>query len=172
MLENLKSGGYAGPLYAVNPNADEISGTPCCPDVAGLIGPNCFGVAVPSIGLDATFAAANPQPGPVGLLIQSGGLGSAMVDHLTRLDRAGPQPVIARPDGAVAVSARIRLAPPAWPDPFLRKLRLARFGPKAAARTIPAKAAVATRSVHAVASYLACRPSFAISQPGRGAGSS
>ena len=28
-----------------------------------LIGPNCFGIAVPSIGLDATFAAANPRPG-------------------------------------------------------------------------------------------------------------
>jgi acyl-CoA synthetase (NDP forming) len=50
-----------------------------------LIGPNCFGIAVPSIGLDATFAAANPRPGRVGLVMQSGGLGFAMVDHLTRL---------------------------------------------------------------------------------------
>ncbi|HEY3877545.1 MAG TPA: GNAT family N-acetyltransferase [Trebonia sp.] len=50
-----------------------------------LIGPNCFGIAVPSIGLDATFAAANPAPGSVGLVMQSGGLGFAMVDHLTRL---------------------------------------------------------------------------------------
>jgi acyl-CoA synthetase (NDP forming) len=50
-----------------------------------LIGPNCFGIAVPSIGLDATFAAANPLPGTVGIVMQSGGLGFAMVDHLTRL---------------------------------------------------------------------------------------
>jgi acyl-CoA synthetase (NDP forming)/GNAT superfamily N-acetyltransferase len=50
-----------------------------------LIGPNCFGVAVPSIGLDATFAAANPGAGSVGLVMQSGGIGFAMVDHLTRL---------------------------------------------------------------------------------------
>jgi acyl-CoA synthetase (NDP forming)/GNAT superfamily N-acetyltransferase len=50
-----------------------------------LIGPNCFGIAVPSIGLDATFAAANPAPGSVGLVMQSGGIGFAMVDHLTRL---------------------------------------------------------------------------------------
>ena len=120
VLENLKSGGYAGRLYAVNPNAREISGVACFPDVAGLpetpdlallavppaevvdtagacgrlgvrglvvfaaavdapasadllavcrrygmrlIGPNCFGIAVPSIGLDATFAAANPLRG-------------------------------------------------------------------------------------------------------------
>ncbi len=144
VLENIKSGGYAGRLYAVNPNAHEIeiAGVDCFPDVASLpeapdlallavppaevidaaeacgrlgvrglvvfaaaidaaagagllavcrrygmrlIGPNCFGIAVPSIGLDATFAAANPTPGTAGLVMQSGGLGFAMVDHLTRL---------------------------------------------------------------------------------------
>jgi len=142
VLDNIKAGGYAGQLYAVNPNAQEIGGVPCFPDVASLpeapdlavlavpplavvdtagacgqrgvrglvvltsaidapvsadllaacrrygmrlIGPNCFGVAVPSIGLDATFAAANPAAGDVGLVMQSGGIGFAMVDHLTRL---------------------------------------------------------------------------------------
>jgi acyl-CoA synthetase (NDP forming)/L-amino acid N-acyltransferase YncA len=142
VLENIKSAGYAGRLYAVNPNAREIAGVPSFPDVASLpeapdlallavppaevidaadacgrlgvrglvvfaaavdaaagagllavcrrygmrlIGPNCFGIAVPSIGLDATFAAANPTPGTAGLVMQSGGLGFAMVDHLTRL---------------------------------------------------------------------------------------
>ena len=142
VLENIKSGGYAGSIYAVNPNAIEIAGVPCFPDVASLpdapdlallavppaevidaadacgrrgarglvvfaaavdaaagaallavcrrygmrlIGPNCFGIAVPSIGLDATFAAANPAPGTAGLVMQSGGLGFALVDHLTRL---------------------------------------------------------------------------------------
>jgi acyl-CoA synthetase (NDP forming) len=50
-----------------------------------LIGPNCFGVAVPGIGLDATFAASHPRPGSVGLVSQSGGLGFAMVDQLSRL---------------------------------------------------------------------------------------
>ena len=142
VLENIKSGGYAGRLYAVNPNTREISGVASYPDVASLpeapdlallavppaevadtadacgrlgvrglvvfaaavdgptsaellavcrrygmrlIGPNCFGIAVPSIGLDATFAAANPLAGTAGLVMQSGGLGFAMVDHLTRL---------------------------------------------------------------------------------------
>jgi len=166
VLENIAAGGFAGRLYAVNPNAvvpqgddlprppsgprqvappsppGEIAGIPCFPDVESLpetpdlallavppdavtgiaeacgrrgvrglvvftaavdapagaallavcrrygmrlIGPNCFGIAVPSIGLDATFAAANPLPGTVGLVMQSGGLGFAMVDHLTRL---------------------------------------------------------------------------------------
>jgi acyl-CoA synthetase (NDP forming)/GNAT superfamily N-acetyltransferase len=50
-----------------------------------LIGPNCFGIAVPAIGLDATFAAVVPAAGRVGLVMQSGGIGFAMVDHLTRL---------------------------------------------------------------------------------------
>src|SRR6516162_4085094 len=142
VLDNIKRGGYSGRLYAVNPNARQVGGVPCFPDVASLpeppdlaliavpphavldaaeacgargvrglvvltagldtaasadllaacrrhgmrlIGPNCFGVAVPSIGLDATFAAANPAPGVAGLVMQSGGIGFALVDHLSRL---------------------------------------------------------------------------------------
>ena len=142
VLDNITSGGYKGRLYAVNPNARQLGGVPCYPDVASLpespdlaliavpppevleaaqacgtlgvrglvvftsgldtaacadllaacrrhgmrlIGPNCFGIAVPGIGLDATFAAASPAPGAAGLVMQSGGLGFAMVDHLTRL---------------------------------------------------------------------------------------
>ena len=50
-----------------------------------LVGPDCFGVAVPGIGLDATFAAHPAQPGVAGLVMQSGGLGFAVVDHLSRL---------------------------------------------------------------------------------------
>ncbi|MGO8893554.1 MAG: GNAT family N-acetyltransferase [Streptosporangiaceae bacterium] len=50
-----------------------------------LVGPDCFGVAVPGIGLDATFAVSLAQPGVAGLVMQSGGLGLAVVDHLSRL---------------------------------------------------------------------------------------
>jgi acyl-CoA synthetase (NDP forming)/GNAT superfamily N-acetyltransferase len=50
-----------------------------------LVGPNCFGIAVPGIGLDATFAVRHPAPGVVGLVTQSGGLGLALVDRLSRL---------------------------------------------------------------------------------------
>jgi acyl-CoA synthetase (NDP forming)/GNAT superfamily N-acetyltransferase len=142
VLENIKDGGYRGSLYAVNPNAGQIAGIPCYPDIKSLpeapdlallavpparvleaaadcgkhgvkglvvfaaaldpaasdellavcrrhgmrlIGPNCFGVAVPAIGLDATFAADAPASGVAGLVMQSGGLGFAMVDHLSRL---------------------------------------------------------------------------------------
>ncbi len=50
-----------------------------------LVGPDCFGVAVPAIGLDATFAARHPLPGTAGLVMQSGGLGVALVGQLSRL---------------------------------------------------------------------------------------
>ena len=50
-----------------------------------LVGPNCFGIAVPGIGLDATFAASHPRPGSAGLVMQSGGLGLALLDQLSRL---------------------------------------------------------------------------------------
>jgi acyl-CoA synthetase (NDP forming)/GNAT superfamily N-acetyltransferase len=142
VLDNIRTCGYQGKLYAVNPNASQVGGVPCFPDVASLpetpelallavpppavpdvaeacgargvrgivvfttgigtaesadllaicrrhgmrlIGPNCFGIAVPGIGLDATFAATHPAAGTAGLVMQSGGIGFAMVDHLSRL---------------------------------------------------------------------------------------
>jgi acyl-CoA synthetase (NDP forming)/RimJ/RimL family protein N-acetyltransferase len=50
-----------------------------------LIGPNCFGVAVPQLHLNATFADSHPAPGYAGLVVQSGGVGVALLDQLTRL---------------------------------------------------------------------------------------
>ncbi len=50
-----------------------------------LVGPNCFGVAVPGIGLDATFAASHPAGGIAGLAVQSGGVGIALLDQFSRL---------------------------------------------------------------------------------------
>ena len=142
ILDNIRSGGYAGRLYVVNPKARQIGGERCfssaldlpepadlaviavpapvvldaaeqcgqrgvrslvvvtsgldaaaCADLLSvcrrhgmrLVGPNCFGVAVPGIGLDATFADRHPEPGVAGLVMQSGGLGVAMVDQLSRL---------------------------------------------------------------------------------------
>ena len=142
ILDNIRTGGYAGRIYVVNPRARQISGEHClasvldlpepadlaviavpaagvldvaqqcgrrgvrslvvitsgldtaaCADLLAvcrrhgmrLVGPNCFGVAVPAIGLDATFAARHPQAGAAGLVMQSGGLGVALVDQLSRL---------------------------------------------------------------------------------------
>ena len=119
ILRNIVTGGFTGPVYAVNPHAQTMEGVACVasvdelpgqvdlaviavppsavPEVAAqcgrngvrglivisssrgtagaellavcrqygmrLVGPNCFGVIVPWIGLDATFAADHPAPG-------------------------------------------------------------------------------------------------------------
>jgi succinyl-CoA synthetase alpha subunit/GNAT superfamily N-acetyltransferase len=51
-----------------------------------MAGPASFGVANPSIGLDATFAARHPAAGIAGLALQStGGTGVVLLEHLSRL---------------------------------------------------------------------------------------
>ncbi len=50
-----------------------------------LLGPSCFGVIVPWIGLDATFAADHPVRGVAGLMVQSGGVGMALLEQMSRL---------------------------------------------------------------------------------------
>jgi acyl-CoA synthetase (NDP forming)/GNAT superfamily N-acetyltransferase len=141
ILHNIVAGGFAGPVYPVNPRASSLEGLHCLasvedlpervdlavlavpaaavvdvaehcgrrgvrslvvitsglgasgPDLLAvcrrhgmrLVGPNCFGVAVPSLGLDATFAAAHPAPGAAGLVVQSGGIGISLLEHLSKL---------------------------------------------------------------------------------------
>ncbi|MCG0065576.1 GNAT family N-acetyltransferase [Streptomyces sp. FBKL.4005] len=52
-----------------------------------LVGPNCLGIANtdPALSLDATFAARPPRPGTAGVAVQSGGVGIALLDGLSRL---------------------------------------------------------------------------------------
>jgi len=50
-----------------------------------LVGPNCFGVSVPWIGLDATFTASHPACGVAGLVVQSGGVAIALLEQMSRL---------------------------------------------------------------------------------------
>ena len=50
-----------------------------------LVGPGSFGVSVPDSGLNATFAAGQPAPGVAGLVVQSGGVGAALIEQLSRL---------------------------------------------------------------------------------------
>ena len=50
-----------------------------------LVGPASFGVAVPGIGLEATFGVPRPSPGHTGLVVQSGGVGAALVEQFSRL---------------------------------------------------------------------------------------
>nr|WTC07212.1 GNAT family N-acetyltransferase [Streptomyces anthocyanicus] len=52
-----------------------------------LVGPNCLGVANtdPALRMDATFAVGHPRPGAAGIGVQSGGVGIALLEGLSRL---------------------------------------------------------------------------------------
>src|SRR5690606_20443766 len=50
-----------------------------------LVGPNCLGVANTEILLDATFGAHPPAGGTAGVAVQSGGVGIALIEELSRL---------------------------------------------------------------------------------------
>jgi acyl-CoA synthetase (NDP forming)/RimJ/RimL family protein N-acetyltransferase len=141
ILHNIVTGGFAGPVYAVNPHAHRLEGVPCVASVADLpeapelaviavpaaavaqvaaecgtagvraltvitsglgtagadllaicrrhgmrlVGPNCLGIMAPGTGLNVTFAARPAVPGIAGLAVQSGGVGIALLEQLTRL---------------------------------------------------------------------------------------
>ncbi len=46
-----------------------------------LLGPNCFGVVVPSINLNTSFAAATPAKGGIAFISQSGALVGSIIDR-------------------------------------------------------------------------------------------
>ena len=50
-----------------------------------LAGPASFGIAVPGIGLAATPASRHPPRGRAGLIVQSGGVGAALLEQFSRL---------------------------------------------------------------------------------------
>ena len=57
-----------------------------CPYCLRIIGPNCLGIWVPALGLNANFGFGKPQVGKLALLAQSGALigGSSGLGRLTR----------------------------------------------------------------------------------------
>ncbi len=141
ILHNIITGGFAGPVYPVNPRAHSMEGLACLPSAADLpdgvdlavvavppaqvpavaaqcgkrgvhslvvitaslggggadllaicrrygmrlVGPNCFGLASSAVKLNATFAADIPAAGIAGLVVQSGGVGIALLEHIRRL---------------------------------------------------------------------------------------
>lgn len=50
------------------------------PHLLRIVGPNCLGIAVPGIGLNATFAPANMLPGNIAFLTQSGAMATTVLD--------------------------------------------------------------------------------------------
>ncbi|HEV2674860.1 MAG TPA: bifunctional acetate--CoA ligase family protein/GNAT family N-acetyltransferase [Aliidongia sp.] len=53
------------------------------PHLLRVIGPNCLGVAVPGIGLNATFSHIPPLTGDVACLTQSGAIATTLIDWAT-----------------------------------------------------------------------------------------
>ncbi|MBK5915071.1 bifunctional acetate--CoA ligase family protein/GNAT family N-acetyltransferase [Rhodocyclus purpureus] len=58
-----------------------------------VLGPNCLGVIRPDIGLNATFASVNAEPGNLALVSQSGAMCSAVLDW-ARSNKVGFSSVI------------------------------------------------------------------------------
>jgi acetyltransferase len=50
------------------------------PHTLRILGPNCIGMLVPHLGLNASFAHAHAAPGPIAFVSQSGALVTAMLD--------------------------------------------------------------------------------------------
>jgi acetyltransferase len=50
------------------------------PHLLRLVGPNCVGIIVPGIGLDASFSHVAPPPGDIAFVSQSGAMITAMLD--------------------------------------------------------------------------------------------
>src|SRR5690606_34709880 len=50
------------------------------PDLLRIVGPNCLGVLVPGVGLDASFAHVRPRRGGVAFVAQSGAMVTSILD--------------------------------------------------------------------------------------------
>jgi acetyltransferase len=50
------------------------------PHLLRIIGPNCLGIMIPPVGLNASFAQTDPWPGRVAFVTQSGAVVTAVVD--------------------------------------------------------------------------------------------
>lgn len=53
------------------------------PHLLRIVGPNCLGVTVPSVGLNASFAQTAPLPGRLAFVAQSGAIVTSVVDWAT-----------------------------------------------------------------------------------------
>src|SRR3954463_3256896 len=53
------------------------------PHLLRVLGPNCLGVMLPGIGLNASFAHISPMRGSIAFVTQSGGMATAVLDWAT-----------------------------------------------------------------------------------------
>lgn len=111
------------------------------PKMLRILGPNCLGVLVPGVGLNASFAQRHPRPGELAFVAQSGAMVTAVLDwasardigfsHLVALwdgiwpmwilatcsitsptsRTPGPSLLLADEYGVMALDARVKVAP-------------------------------------------------------------
>lgn len=90
LLVNLVAGGFPGPLFAVNPRAEEIAGVPCHPRVSAIPGP--VDLAVIALRPDQVLAAVDEcgEKGMGGVVVvsagfaETGGDGAVLQQELVR----------------------------------------------------------------------------------------
>ena len=90
LLVNLVARGFAGPLYAVNPSADEIAGVPCHPSISAIPGP--VDLAVIALSPDQVLPAVDEcgAHGVGGIVVvsagfaETGGDGAELQEELVR----------------------------------------------------------------------------------------
>ncbi|MBE7939384.1 MULTISPECIES: bifunctional acetate--CoA ligase family protein/GNAT family N-acetyltransferase [Ramlibacter] len=74
------SAGLKAPASDGGPSLEQAMLDAARPYLLRVLGPNCIGLLVPGIGLNASFAPANALPGQLAFVTQSGALATAMLD--------------------------------------------------------------------------------------------
>jgi acetyltransferase len=94
ILRNLKAAGFEGPLYPVNPKADDVLGLTCYPSVAALpAAPDLAVVVVPSKAVPDTILALGEKGTRAAIVIsagfkETGAAGAALEEELLSRARA------------------------------------------------------------------------------------
>jgi acetyltransferase len=73
------SSGFEGPLEGGGTLAAQMLQAARCHGLR-ILGPNCIGLLVPGVGLNASFAHLGARPGSIAFVAQSGALTTAMLD--------------------------------------------------------------------------------------------
>jgi acetyltransferase len=77
------SAGFGESGEATGRNLHQAMLTAAAPHTLRIIGPNCIGVMVPSVGLNASFAHLTPKPGHLAFVAQSRAVATSVLDWAT-----------------------------------------------------------------------------------------
>lgn len=72
--------GLKQPVEPGGPTLEQAMLDAARPHLLRILGPNCLGALVPSVGLNASFAPGKALPGNIAFVTQSGALATAMLD--------------------------------------------------------------------------------------------